>query len=90
MYNGSQPAVALRFAARLSGLEARAELSRIRHQTAEGTYVQASEITVSQYLDEYFVGATRGRRESTRVWRTLSQAAIHYRAPTSCIYPTTT
>jgi integrase len=47
--------------------EARAELSRVRHQTAEGTYVQPSEITVDQYLDEYFVGATRGRRESTKV-----------------------
>jgi integrase len=47
--------------------DARAELSRIRHQTGEGTYVKPSEITVSQYLDEYFVGATRGRRESTKV-----------------------
>src|SRR6266851_7709217 len=46
--------------------DARAELSRIRHQKAEGTYVQPSKITVSQYLDEYLVGATRNRRASTK------------------------
>src|SRR5262249_33966509 len=46
--------------------DARAELSRIRHQTPEGTYVQPSKITVSQYLDEYLVGATRNRRASTK------------------------
>jgi integrase len=46
--------------------DARAELSRIRHQTTEGTYVQPSKITVSQYLDEYLAGATRDRRESTK------------------------
>lgn len=47
--------------------EARAELSRIRHETDKGVYVKPSDITVNQYLDEYFVGATRGRRESTKV-----------------------
>ena len=47
--------------------EARAELSRIRHETDQGTYVKPSEITVDDYLDEYLVGATRGRRESTKV-----------------------
>jgi integrase len=47
--------------------EARAELSRIRHETDQGTYVKPSEITVGEYLDEYFTGATRGRRESTKV-----------------------
>jgi integrase len=47
--------------------EARAELSRIRHETDKGTYVKPSDITVSQYLDEYLIGATRGRRESTKV-----------------------
>ena len=47
--------------------EARAELSRIRHETDQGTYVKPSEITVNEYLDEYLVGATRGRRESTKV-----------------------
>jgi integrase len=47
--------------------EARAELSRVRHETDQGTYVKPSEITVSEYLDEYLVGATRGRRESTKV-----------------------
>ena len=47
--------------------EARAELSRIRHETDQGTYVKPSEITVNDYLDEYLVGATRGRRESTKV-----------------------
>ena len=47
--------------------DARAELSRIRHETGKGIYVKPSDITVNQYLDEYFVGATRGRRESTKV-----------------------
>jgi integrase len=47
--------------------DARDELSRIRHESNAGTYVKPSEITVNQYLDEYFVGATRGRRESTKV-----------------------
>ena len=47
--------------------DARTELSKIRHQTADGTYVKPSKITVSEYLDEYLVGATRGRRESTKV-----------------------
>jgi integrase len=47
--------------------EARTELGRIRHQTADGTYVRPSKITVNEYLDEYLVGATRGRRESTKV-----------------------
>jgi len=46
--------------------EARAELSRIRHQQSEGTYVKPSKITVSDYLDEYLVGATRDRRASTK------------------------
>jgi integrase len=47
--------------------EARAELSRIRHETDKGIYVKPSDITVSEYLDDYLVGATRGRRESTKV-----------------------
>src|SRR5690349_15892826 len=47
--------------------EARAELSRIRHETDRGTYVKPSGQTLSEYLDEYLKGATRGRRESTRV-----------------------
>jgi integrase len=47
--------------------EARAELSRIRHETDQGTYVKPSEITVNDYLDENLAGATRGRRESTKV-----------------------
>lgn len=46
--------------------EARAELSRIRHQQAEGNYVRPSAVTVSQYLDEYLVGAVRDRRASTK------------------------
>jgi integrase len=46
--------------------EARAELSRIRHEMDRGTFVKPSELTVSEYLDEYFTGATRGRRESTK------------------------
>ena len=47
--------------------EARAELSRIRHETAKGVFVKPSDITVNDYLDEYFVGATRGWRQSTKV-----------------------
>lgn len=46
--------------------DARAELSRIRHQQAAGTYVQPSKLTLNQYLDEYLIGATRDRRESTK------------------------
>jgi hypothetical protein len=46
--------------------EARAELSRIRHETDKGTFTKPSDITVSDYLDEYLIGATRGRRESTK------------------------
>jgi integrase len=47
--------------------EARDELSRIRHETNQGTYVKPSKTTINEYLDEYFKGATRGRRESTKV-----------------------
>lgn len=47
--------------------EARDELSRIRNENNQGTYVKPSDITVNAYLDEYFKGATRGRRESTKV-----------------------
>lgn len=46
--------------------DARAELSRIRHQQDAGTYVQRSKLTLNQYLDEYLIGATRDRRESTK------------------------
>jgi site-specific recombinase XerD len=46
--------------------DARAELSRIRHQTDQGTYVKPSTLTVNAYLDEYLIGATLGRRESTK------------------------
>jgi integrase len=46
--------------------EARAELSRIRHETDKGTYVKPSDITLNQYLDEYLTGATRDRRDSTK------------------------
>lgn len=47
--------------------EARDELARIRSELGKGTYVKPSEQTVNEYLDEYLAGATRGRRESTRV-----------------------
>lgn len=47
--------------------DARAELSRIRHETGQGTYVKPSDETLNEYLDEYIKGATRGRRESTKV-----------------------
>ena len=45
--------------------QARAELSRIRHETGLGTYVKPSRETVDAYLDSYLKGATRGRRAST-------------------------
>jgi integrase len=45
--------------------EARAELSRVRHETGRGTYVRPTAETVNAYLDEYLKGATRGRRPST-------------------------
>ena len=45
--------------------EARAELSRVRHETGQGTYVKPSKETVNAYLDGYLKGATRGRRAST-------------------------
>lgn len=45
--------------------DARAELSRIRHETDRGTYVRPTSETVNAYLDEYLKGATRGRRAST-------------------------
>lgn len=47
--------------------DARDELSKIRHESNQGTYVKPSQTTVNEYLDEYLVGATRGRRESTKV-----------------------
>jgi integrase len=46
--------------------EARDELSRIRHETNLGTYVNPSKETVSSYLDGYLKGATRGLRASTK------------------------
>jgi len=46
--------------------EARAELSRIRHETSKGTYVAPSNETLNQHLDSYLTGATRGRRASTK------------------------
>lgn len=46
--------------------EARAELSRIRHELGAGTYVPPLDLTVNAYLDEYLKGATRERRTSTR------------------------
>ncbi|MCW2911984.1 MAG: Site-specific recombinase XerD [Actinomycetia bacterium] len=42
------------------------ELNRIRHQTSEGTYVKPSKETVSDYIDSYLKGATRGKEESTK------------------------
>jgi hypothetical protein len=39
--------------------DARAELSRVRHETDKGTFVKPSDITVNEYLDEYLV-AQRG------------------------------
>jgi integrase len=46
--------------------EARDELSRIRHETNLGTYVRPSRETLNAHLDGYLIGATRGRRASTR------------------------
>jgi hypothetical protein len=38
-----------------------------RRRLVVGIYVKLSDITVNQYLDEYFVGTTRGRRESIKI-----------------------
>lgn len=46
--------------------DARAELSRIRHETDQRTYVKPSKLTVNQYLDEYLIGRHGGRREFTK------------------------
>jgi integrase len=46
--------------------EARAEYDKIRHQTGEGTYIRPAKITVSQYLDTWMEGATRGLRDSSK------------------------
>ncbi|MCU1670610.1 MAG: Site-specific recombinase XerD [Blastococcus sp.] len=46
--------------------EAGKERDRIRHQSNEGTYVKPSEETLSEYLDGYLKGATRGKEESTK------------------------
>jgi integrase len=45
--------------------DARAELSRVRHETDRGTYVRPTSETVNAYLDAYLKGATRGKRVST-------------------------
>lgn len=45
--------------------EARKEYDRIRHQTSEGTYVKPSKATVSEIIDSYLKGATRGKRANT-------------------------
>lgn len=44
---------------------AQKEYNRIRHQTAEGTYVKPSEATVNELLDSYLKGAVRGKRANT-------------------------
>lgn len=46
--------------------DASKELDRIRHQTNEGTYVKPSKETLSEHLDGYLKGATRGKEASTR------------------------
>ena len=46
--------------------EARDELSRIRHETNQGSYVRPSKETLSSYLDDYLKGATRRRRAWTK------------------------
>src|SRR5437763_146089 len=45
--------------------QARAELSRIRHQTATGTFVVPSKITVGQLLDLWLGSVVRGVEEAT-------------------------
>jgi integrase len=47
--------------------EARAELSRIRHQRNEGTYVKPSKTTVSELLDSYLRAACFEKEENTKV-----------------------
>jgi len=46
--------------------EAVAELARMRSETAQGTFVRPRKLTVDQYLDEWFEGATRNVRPATR------------------------
>lgn len=46
--------------------EAKAEYSRIRHQTGEGTYVRPLKLTLDEYLNGWLEGATRDRRASTK------------------------
>lgn len=46
--------------------DARREYDRIRHKVGEGTYVAPSKVTVSQVLDTYLKGATRGKRRNTQ------------------------
>ena len=46
--------------------EARKEYDRIRHQTAVGTYVKPSTVTVNEVIDSYLKGATRGKRRNTK------------------------
>lgn len=58
--------------------EARAELARIRHETDRGTYVKPSNEMVNAYLDEFMVGAIRGRRASTK--RSYQDAFLPVRA----------
>jgi integrase len=45
--------------------DARRAYDRIRHQTADGTYIPPSRVTVDDLIDSYLKGATRGRRANT-------------------------
>ncbi len=46
--------------------EARRAYDKIRSQTADGTYVAPSRVTVNEVLDTYLKGATRGKRRNTQ------------------------
>lgn len=45
--------------------EAEAELARIRHETARGTYVPPSRLTLGEFLDEWLASATRDVERAT-------------------------
>lgn len=45
--------------------DARKAYDKIRNQTAEGTYVAPSKVTVNEIIDSFLKGATRGKRANT-------------------------
>ena len=45
--------------------EAKAELAKIKSETAQGTYVKPSKMTLNQHLDEWLLGAERDLAEAS-------------------------